>query len=407
MNLFRLSLKNLRANPLNTGLNVLLLALGIATITLLLLFAEQLQDRLTRNAKGIDLVVGAKGSPLQLILSAVYHADAPTGNIPLAEADKLRQQPLVAKAVPISLGDSYKGFRIVGTERGYLDFYNAKLAQGAPWTVSMEAVLGAEVAKVSGLKVGDSFYGSHGLVAGGHAHDDNDYVVTGILQPTGSVADKLVLTSLQSVWDTHESEKPTAMGKATGLAQSDDDPEAHREVTAMLIQFKNPLALMFLPRQINSQTNLQAAAPVIESARLLQIVGFGLDAFRAFAILLIVSAGLGVFVALYNTLKERRFDLAVMRLLGANRGQLFLAVLLEGLLLALLAAGLGLALGHGFAEALGHWLGASQSLTLTGALFLPEELWLLALALLVGLVAALLPAIQAWRTDIAIILSDQ
>lgn len=405
MNLMRLSWRNLQANPLTTALNIFLLALGIATITLLLLFSDQLQDRLVRNAKGIDLVVGAKGSPLQVILSTVYHADVPTGNVPLDAATVWRQHPLVKASAPVSLGDSFHGFRIVGTEPGLLGFYGAQLATGQLWQADHQAVLGAEVARQTGLRAGQTFAGAHGLAEGGHDHAEEPYTVTGVLAPTGTVLDKLVLTSLESVWEVHEHEETTAMGKATGIGGA-ADPE-HREITALLLQFKTPMAMFVLPRQINQQSALQAASPVLESTRLLEVVGFGLDAFRAFAGLLVLSAGLGMFVALYNTLRDRQYDLAVMRLLGASPLRVFATVWLEGLLLSLLAALLGIALGHGLTELLGWWIGSARSLTLTGQWWVPEEGWLLLLALAIGALSALLPAIRAARTPVALLLSEQ
>jgi len=172
------------------------------------------------------------------------------------------------------------------------------------------------------------------------------------------------------------------------------------------VQYSTPLAVLALPRQINANTNLQAASPALESARLLSIVGFGLDAFRAFAGILIVSAGLSVFVALYTALKERRFDLAVMRMLGSSRLRLCSAVLLEGLLLAVGAAAFGLAAAHGVAE----WAGRVQlahGLPLTGWYWVKDEGWLVLLAVGVGLVASLLPAIQAYRTDIGTVLAER
>jgi putative ABC transport system permease protein len=423
MNILRLATRQLLARPLHTALNVLLLALGIATITLLLLFQAQLQDKLLSTARGIDLVVGAKGSPLQLILSTVYHADIPPGNISKREADKIARHPLVARAIPMSLGDSLSGHRIVGTRWDYVDLYGGKLAQGQQFSVSMEAVLGANVAAQTGLKLGQHFTSEHGLAPGGHKHDDNPYQVVGILAPTGTILDDLVVTDLQSVWDLHEGHDQTS-NPAFAADNTLKDVEAEedgkpREYTALLVQYKTPLAVLALPRQINANTSLQAASPAMESARLLTIVGFGLDAFRAFAVILIISAALSVFVALYTTLKERRFDLAVMRMLGSTRLRLFSAVLLEGLLIALVAALAGLAIGHGVTEWIGqaklipgfqptgfYWVRFEWTTAEGNTLWLQVEWLLMLLALGVGALASLLPAWQAYRTEIATVLSE-
>jgi putative ABC transport system permease protein len=167
------------------------------------------------------------------------------------------------------------------------------------------------------------------------------------------------------------------------------------------VQYASPLAAATLPRQINSQSELQAASPAFETARLFRIVGVGVEALRAFAVILMIAAGLSVFIALYTALEERRYDLAVMRALGASPQRLFGLLLAEGLVLALVGTAIGMALGHGLSSALGTWLQSQQQYRVTGLTWRPEELWLAAAALGVGLVAALLPAWRAYRTDVS------
>lgn len=401
MNIASISLSYLRARPWNTVLILLLLALGTATITLLLLASAQLEERMMRDARGIDLVVGAKGSPLQLVLSAVYHLDVPTGNIPLSEAKALAaRKPLVKTAIPLSLGDSYQGFRIVGTEHGYVAHYEAAPAQGRLWAKSMEAVLGADVAARTGLGVGGTFTGSHGLEPGGDQHGDHPYAVVGVLARTGTVLDRVILTSLESVWDVHakahtpQGEKPTPL------------EEAEKEITALLVQYGSPLALLQLPRFVNVQTEMQAASPALESARLFKLLGAGFDVVRGFAAILIVSAAISVFVALYNALRERRHDLAIIRTLGASRRKLMGFIVVEGVLLATAGSVLGIGLGHAMAEALGRLLAARQQVEITGWYWVHYEWWLLGLGAVVGVAAALVPAVLAYRTDIARTLAE-
>ncbi len=402
MNLLTLSLAYLRARALSTALNLLLLALGVGSIVVLLLFSAQLEDRLTRDARGIDLVVGAKGSPLQLILSSIYHVDVPTGNIPLTEAEALKRHPLVGIAIPLALGDGYHGFRIVGTEPTYPEHYGARVAEGRLWERALEATIGAGVAAATGLSVGSTFVGVHGVAGEGAAHGESPYRVVGILAPTGTVLDRLILTAIESVWlvhEEHQDERHDDEGHAAGEA------EEEREITAFLIRYSSPLAAVTLPRLVNSRSALQAASPAFETARLLTLVGVGLDTLRGFGLLLIGTAALGVFVALYNAMQERRYDLALMRSLGATRGILFRQVLLEGLILAVSGTVLGVALGHGAAELLGRLLPEARAMGLSGLAWLHAEWYLLGLAGAVGIVAGVLPALQAYRTDIAVILA--
>jgi putative ABC transport system permease protein len=422
--LFGLSLAYIRARALNAALNLVLLALGVGTIVLLLLASAQLAERLSRDARGLDLVIGAKGSPLQLVLASIYHVDFPTGNIPLAEAERWAAHPLVAQAIPLALGDSLAGFRIVGTEPAYAAHYGAELAAGRLWQEPFEATLGATVAGRAGLAVGDRFVGSHGLAQGGPEHGEHSYTVVGVLAPSASVLDRIVLTPIESVWLAHGM-APNPEHAAPGRDEPAGAPEhgqdgEHQgehaaapggerplEVTALLIRYTSPIAAVQLPLLVNQQSALQAASPAVETTRVLALVGVGIDTLRAFGLLLIASAGLSVFIALSNAMQERRYDLAVMRTLGASQRQLLAQPLLEGLLLAGAGALLGILLGHAVAEAVGRLLPEGRNLGLTGLTWLPDELYVLVLAVGVGLVAALLPAIQAYRTDIAAVLASR
>jgi putative ABC transport system permease protein len=430
MNLLTLSSAFLRANPLNSLLNLLLLALGMGTIVMLLLVSQQLEERLWRDARGIDLVIGAKGSPLQLILSSIYHTDVPTGNIPLSEVKPLMTHRMVKTAIPLALGDNYHGYRIVGTTSAYPAHYQASLAQGRFWKQPLEATLGAEVAQQTGLKISDHFVGSHGLTYHtdfkGHIHEQYKYTVVGLLKPTGTVIDRLILTDMETVWqvheeqheahtheheheahaDEHEHEAETDEHKHEADTDEHEHEEPAHEITALLIRYQSPLATVSFPRMVNSQSALQAASPAYETARLLQLVGFGIDTLRAFGILLIFMATLSMFIALYHSLAERRYDLAIMRTLGASKARLLWQLLFEGILLALLGSLLGLLFGHVVTEMLGLWLNQSHQLQLTGWAYVISEAWLLILAILIGTASALLPAIQAYRVDIAHVLSQ-
>jgi putative ABC transport system permease protein len=391
MTLAGLSLAYLRARPLATALNLLLLALGVATITVLILVTGQLENRMGRDARGIDLVAGAKGSPMQLVLSAVFHLDAPTGNIPLAEANALAKQRFVKKAIPLALGDSYKSFRIVGSNHEYPAHYGARVADGRLWSAPMEATLGAEVAARAQLAVGAKFAGAHGLGEGGDEHENEPYQVVGVLAPTGTVLDRLILTSVESVWAVHQHGAPAG---------------APKELTALLIQYASPLAAATLPRMVNASSSLQAASPAYESARLFRMIGVGVDVLRAFGVVLMLAAGLSVFIALLNALDERRYDLAVMRMLGATPARLMGLMFLEGSLLAVAGGIAGLGLGHLMTEALGAALRGAQQAAVTGWAWSEQEWWLLAASLGVGILAALIPAWRAYRSDVAPVLAE-
>ena len=381
------------SRPLAAALNLLLLSLGLASITLVLLVNHQIQQAFARDLAGIDVVVGAKGSPLQLILSGVFQIDTPTGNVPLADVQALQANPQVAKLIPISMGDSFKGYRIIGTTPDYLSHYAGVMASGVMWQAPMQAVLGAKVARDTGLRVGDGFVGSHGLGGGGHAHGQTPYTVTGVLAPGGSVMDRLILTPTESVWRVHE--KDTALDAADQKIL-----EEEREVTLALIQYRSPLAAVTFPRFINTTTNMQAASPALEVSRLLGLIGIGADVLRAFAGVLLLTAGLGVFIALWSAVRERRADLALLRMLGAAPRQLAALLWCEALWLALLATLLGLALGQGVAALLAVALDVDKSLSLAALNWPVDLLAVPALALGVAVASALLPTWEAYRVNV-------
>jgi putative ABC transport system permease protein len=448
MNLLKLSWKNLTHRPLNTLLSLLLFALGVGLITFLFLLNTQVQEKFDKNLAEIDLVLGAKGSPLQMILSSMYHIDAPTGNITIDEAKAFLREghPLIKQAIPLSLGDNYKGYRIVGTTHDLPALYEAEVAEGRLWSKVFEVTIGAAVAEEHGLKLGDKFKSSHGFVVDDNlVHGDAEsFVVSGIFAPSGSVVDQLILTNTQSIWDVHGShdhdhneaghdhdhdhdeaahdhdeaghdhdhdhgEAGHDHDHAHGSGQTNsaeqiafllDHPE--EEITSMLLKFKarNYQTLNFA-RNINENTDLMASVPAIEINRVYSRLGVGMDALQVLAYVIVFVSGLSIFISLYSSLKQRRYELALIRVMGGSRATLFLLIILEGILLAVIGYIIGEVLSHLAMETLAGYMKESYRYTFSGMQFLREELYVLVGALAIGLLAAILPAIGAARTDIS------
>ncbi len=393
--LLKIVWKNIVAKKLNSFLCILLMTFGIAIISLIMILGKQVEEKFTRNISGIDMVVGAKGSPLQLILSGIYQIDSPTGNIPLEEVQKLSSNPLVKEIIPLSMGDNYRGFRIVGTNSKYLKHFKAEMAEGAEFTGNMEVVLGATVALVTGLKTGDRFSSSHGLESDGDAHDDHKYVVKGILKPNNSVADNLVLTGLESVWSLHD--------------HGDDHEEenaAPKEVTCALVKFRSPLGLMTLPRNINQNTVMQAALPSIEINRLFELMGVGFDMLKILAGVIMALSGVSVFITLYNSLKERKYEMALMLSMGAGRMKLFSMLLLEGIFLSLAGFIAGISFSRLGLFLLSGQLSKSYHYSLNSFSLRKEEIFLLIAALIVGIFAAGIPSLGVYRINISKTLAE-
>lgn len=329
MNLLKISIQNIKLKPLYTALSVFILALSIS----LLLGIQQLKNsfeyQIDNNLGDVQLVIGAKGSPLQLVLSSVLHLDNPTGNIKYEKVKKLAKHPFVKKAVPISYGDNFKGYRIVGTTNQFSAIYNAEIADGRSMEASMEVVLGSQIAQKLKLKIGDTFASSHGLIEeGGHVHDD-EFLVVGIYKPTQKVIDRLIITPLESVWDVHEGHDHD---HEHGESCSHHHEEEDREITSMLMSFKNPGALLTIPRNINENTNMQAALPKYQLDKLYEFTGVGFQTISWIAYIILFISCMIIFTSVYKMVKERAFDFALMRTYGAKNYQLILIMLYEGMM---------------------------------------------------------------------------
>ncbi len=450
MNLSKVALKNIAHRPLSSLLSIMLLAFGVGIIILLMGASKKLEKQFTQNIKGIDMVVGAKGSPLQLILSAIYQVDAPTGNIPLAEFQKLAKNPMVEQAIPLAYGDNFQGYRIIGTTQDYPTNYGGELAEGNWWEKTGEVVLGSRAADLTELKIGDNFHGSHGVSNALDEHDHFEYQVVGILRPTGTVVDKLILTNVESVWAVHQETEGSRQETAsesenhhhendhhdhaeheTKNAEHSHDhetqnsehgttnsghphkpetrnlkPETSSEITAGLIFFRNPMGMMMLPRMVNQNTPMQAALPSIEVNRLFSLMGAGVQTLRILAILIVAISAISVFISLLISLRERKSELALMRSLGAGSGQIFWIILVEGLLVSLAGFVVGFAFGKLAFYLLGGLAEQSYQFDFSGGWISAQELWLLPITLGIGFLAALIPAIQAYRIDISKTLSN-
>ncbi|WP_428654732.1 ABC transporter permease [Runella sp.] len=411
MNLFKISWANLKDKKLNSFLSALLMTLGIGIISMLLLLNKQLDEQFRRNIKGIDMVVGAKGSPLQLILSSIYQIDSPTGNVSLDEAQRVMKNPLVKTAIPLAMGDNYMSYRIVGTNPKYPNHFEAKVKEGRLFATTMEATVGAKAASVTGLKIGDVFAGAHGFDNMDDVHGNKKYKVVGIFETNNSVIDQLILTDISSVWSIHEhAEAPGQRANVTDLltggdSTQTDDPS--QEITSLLVKFRNPMGMVALPRFINENTKMQAASVAFEINRLFSLLGIGIDTLRAIALIIILIAGVSVFISLYNSLKERKYEMALMLSMGATRTKLFVMLLLEGIMLALVGYGAGVLMSR-----VGLWLFSRAAETdyhysFADFSLLPEEIWLLVGAILIGILAAAIPSLGIYRINLSRTLAEE
>lgn len=420
MNLLRLSWRNLTYRPLNLLLNLMLLALGVGLISFLFQLSTQLEEKFEKNLAEIDMVVGAKGSPLQLILCSMYHVDAPTGNISVKEAKPFLNpnHPLIKESIPLSLGDNYKGFRIVGTVPAILPFYEASIAEGKVWEKEFECVIGADIATRLGLQLGDTFHSSHGLVNDEiMQHDEQDFIVSGIVNRTGSVLDQLILCSTETIWAVHGSHDHDDKEVAGAEEHHDHDhehpeessahPDDEKEITSILMRFKGQnFRTLNFARNINENTNLLAATPAIQLNQLYANIGVGEKALRWLAFIIILVSAFSLFISMFSSLKNRKYELAVMRIMGASPGKVFTLIILEGMLLALLGAILGLLLSHGAMYFMADAMQEAYQYKFSPFRWLPQETLIFAGALGIGFIAALIPALQARTQELSRTLSE-
>jgi putative ABC transport system permease protein len=408
MNVFTISIKNFLNKRLTNGLSIMLMALGVGIISLIITINKQLDEKFSNNIKGIDMVIGAKGSPLQLILSSIYQIDAPTGNINYQDAKTISKNPFIKKAIPISIGDSYAGYRIIGTDTNYLAHYKAELESGKMFNQPLQCVIGFNLAQKLKLKIGDKLNSAHGLDNEGDKHEKHDYKITGILKYNNSVIDQLIITQLESVWEVHDEASKSANALSL-LAEApiEENKEEQKEITAMLVKFRNPMGLMTIPRNINANTKMQAALPAIEINRLLSLLGVGIVTLKWIAFLIIIVSGLSVFVSLYNSLKERKYELALMLSIGASRLQLFIILLLEGLFIGIIGFLLGMLLSKLGLYFMNNASENSLHFKLDVFSFKLDDLYILFICIVISILAAAIPSFRIYKINISETLSTQ
>jgi putative ABC transport system permease protein len=403
-----LAFKNIFHKPLHTILNIIIFATGIGIITMLSLVQRQFEDKFEKNIEGIDMVMGASGSPLQLILSAVYHIDAPTGNISLEEAEKWMHHPYIAKAVPMAYGDSYMSFPMIGSDRVYYQHFSADLSSGKLNEENYEVVVGSEVVNKLKLKLGDKFHSTHGQQEGGEEHDDIEWVVTGILKPTGKVIDRMIISNIESVWDIH-GEGGCTHDHEEGKECHHHGDEGSQEITAVLLKYRNPMAAMQLPRLIKEQSkNIQLAQPAIEINRLFSLLGIGLDAIRYLAYFIMGLSAISIFISIYNTLKERMYELAMIRTLGGSKLKVFSLILSEGILYSIFGYFAGFFLGIAGYKMIAMLAETEYQISFGNLpIDFTQQSILFGISLFIGFLAALFPALKSYFIQISSTLAHE
>jgi len=431
MSLWKIAWRSIQQRSLASGLTALSMALGVALVVAVLVIYGVLSQSFRRSAQGYDLILGAKGSRLELVLSTVFHLGRPTANIPAKDYyTVVKRYEAEMLAIPMCMGDTFKQHRVIGTtpdmfdELEYMDGKKYQLQEGGrnfAWEGYYEAVIGSTVARRTGLKVGDTFRPVHGDALG--HRDQHDFTVVGVLEPTGTPNDRAIFVNIEGFYELHKQEaaggddgghgkaeelaggagagKPASSSAGRGLRYDES-----REVTAVLVLFRTPNMprRIAIPKEINRdhELQLQAVAPAEEVTKLFEgIVGNIQWILLFLAILIVIVAGIGILVSIYNSMSDRRHEIAIMRALGARRVTVMMIVLCESILLALGGGAIGVLLGHGLTGLLAPVIAQQTGVAVSPLQFQTSELILIPGLILLASAVGYLPAVVAYRTDVA------
>ncbi|MCB0209337.1 MAG: ABC transporter permease [Anaerolineae bacterium] len=411
---FILAWRNLKDQPVQSGITLLVVALAIALFVTVVALNNGVRTGIIAASDPFGmLVVGPKGSSQELVMSTILLQGLPIGNMPYHIYEDLQQDDRVSLAVPLALGDNVGGARIIGTSPDFFQLRPAlnkpptfQLAAGREFNGPFEAVLGSKAAVGLGLNLGDQFVPAHGVETG--LESDTHHVphtIVGILQPTHSPFDSAVLTSIESVWAVHDEhaeadEHAEVDEQAEADEHAEDETADHREITAVLVRPTGFIETNQLWREFRLGSEAQAAFPGQELGRLFDLLNQGQQVLTVVGYLAAAMATLTVLLAIYSATDRRRQMIAVMRSLGANRTSIFRMVMFEALLIAALGAFVGRLLGYGAAYGLAANLTQQSSIPIPITYEMALEPWLWAIALAVGFVAGLIPALMAYRVNI-------
>ncbi|WP_338364201.1 FtsX-like permease family protein [uncultured Pseudoalteromonas sp.] len=363
---------------------------------------KQAKESFNRTISDVDMIVGAPSGHLNLLLYSVFRMGSPTSNIDYTSYETLKSSSLVKWAIPISLGDSHRGFRVMGTNNSYFEHfkYGTKhpltFSSGQPFNTLFEAVIGADVAKKLNYKIGQSVVIAHGIGNTSFTHHDNTpFIIKGILSPTGTPVDKTIHVSLNAIEAIHLS--PAKQAKLLNNVDSvNTTPES---ITAVMLGLKSKFSTFKLQRDINNYKadRLMAVLPGVAMAELWQMMATVENLLRIIGILVLVSSLFGLSTMLLASMAQRKNEIAVLRVLGAGPSVIFSLVLVEALILVLLASAAATALLSLTLWLLGDWLGATYGLFLNANMLNLETLKVIAVITVAAIITSAIPAYEAYK----------
>lgn len=400
--------RSLRQHALSTVVTATSVGLAVGLLMSVFVIKDQTYRAFTASDAGFDGVFGARGSQLQLVLNSVYHLDQSTGNLRWSQYQQIKSHPAIERAIPISVGDNYEGFRIVGTvpelftEHEYREGTKYAFGGGRVFDPARrEAVIGSFVARQTGLKVGDKFNTFHGLAFDpGAAHDD-EFLVIGVLEPTNTPTDHVLWIPLEGYWRmSGHSLKGT--GEQFIPKPGRHIPDEHKEVSAVLLVVGNPMQAKGLAYDVNAGSEATLAFPIGETiARLFVRIAWVHNVLTLVAYLVVIVAAGSILASVYNSMNERRREFAILRALGARKATVFSAIVVESGTIALFGSVVGFAVYY-ILMGVAAWLirervGVVVNFTEYHAVWTYTPLGMTAL----GAISGIIPAIKAYATDVA------
>ena len=417
MTVLMLAWRYLRARlPMNL-LTALTVGFGVTLIIAASAVSSSTKTSVMQSAGGYQLLVAAKGSPVQAVMSSLFFIDAPTGNVPIGVYRQLRADKGVSRLVPLNLGDSYRGFYIVGTTPEYFALIGEMIGrpvhtrpQNRVFEKPFEAVVGAGVAGDLGLKVGDRFVALHGFIELpadlADPHERLPYTVVALLEKTNTPADKAIFTTVETIWAIHHQDLPDAWETPLAAAEpAHRDRGAGRkkasEITALLVQGKSYMDLLRLSSTISKSPSAQAIFPARVVTRLVDYLKIGESVILGVSWLTTVVAFFAIMISMLAATIDRRRQIATLRALGAGQWVIVKIVLLEASLIATFGAIAGIVAGRGAAYVLASLVERMSGLRLDLRPIAWEDFLMVLIALALGLLAGAVPAYSAYRQDVA------
>jgi putative ABC transport system permease protein len=402
--------RSLRQHALSTLVTAGSVALGNGLVMAVFAVSAQTHDAFTGGPVGFDAVLGARGSQLQLVLNTVFHLETSPGNLPWEAYTAIREDPRVELAIPYAVGDNYRGFRIVGTTEEMFTRFEYRAGTrfrarpgGRFFDASRrEAVLGSVAAERTGLRVGSTFHPYHGVEFDADKRHPQEYVVVGVLETTNSPSDRVIWIPLEGVFRL-TGHVLRGTGEEFVPREGEPIPDAAKEVSAVMLKFRNPSAGMFLSQTVNQQGKVATLAwPIARvMAELFEKLGWVDRVLRLVAVLVVFVAAGSILASLYNTMNERRREFAILRALGARRSTVFSVIVLESTAIASLGSLAGFAVYAAVLAAAAAAVRAQTGVVLEVLRFHPSLVLVpLGMAAL-GALAGLLPAFKAYATDVA------